>query len=85
MTVLRVPTQAFAPDSSLAGPSRDTCANAHWVRMARRRVLALAAVFSDLRHLGVFEVLEQERIPVAGIVGTHLGSLLAPRFRCIHT
>lgn len=44
-------------------------------------VLALGGGFSrGFAHLGVIEVLEQERIPIAGIVGTSIGSLLGAAF-----
>jgi NTE family protein len=44
-------------------------------------VLALGGGFSrGFAHLGVLEVLEQERIPIVGIVGTSIGSLLGAAF-----
>ena len=44
-------------------------------------VLALGGGFSrGFAHLGVLEVLVQERIPIAGIVGTSIGSLLGAAF-----
>jgi NTE family protein len=44
-------------------------------------VLALGGGFSrGFAHLGVIEVLEQEHIPIAGIVGTSIGSLLGAAF-----
>jgi NTE family protein len=77
MTVLR------GPDAGLAGPSGEP------LRQHRQPgadgavgvVLALGGGFSrGFAHLGVLEVLEQERIPVAGIVGTSIGSLLGAAF-----
>jgi NTE family protein len=44
-------------------------------------VLALGGGFSrGFAHLGVIEVLEQQRIPIAGIVGISIGSLLGAAF-----
>src|ERR1700737_4250227 len=44
-------------------------------------VLALGGGFSrGFAHLGVLEVLEQERIRIAGIVGTSIGSLLGAAY-----
>ena len=44
-------------------------------------VLALGGGFSrGFAHLGVLEVLQQEHIPIAGIVGTSIGSLLGAAF-----
>jgi NTE family protein len=44
-------------------------------------VLALGGGFSrGFAHLGVLEVLEQEHIPIVGIVGTSIGSLLGAAF-----
>jgi len=44
-------------------------------------VLALGGGFArGFAHLGVIEVLEQEHIPIAGIVGTSIGSLLGAAF-----
>jgi NTE family protein len=44
-------------------------------------VLALGGGFSrGFAHLGVIEVLEQEHIPITGIVGTSIGSLLGAAF-----
>jgi NTE family protein len=44
-------------------------------------VLALGGGFSrGFAHLGVLEVLEQEHIPITGIVGTSIGSLLGAAF-----
>ena len=77
MTVLR------DPDSSVLGSSSNT------LRQQRLSeapggpgvVLALGGGFSrGFAHLGVIEVLEQERIPIAGIVGTSIGSLLGAAF-----
>jgi NTE family protein len=77
MTVLRV------PNSSPAGSSRDGLRqsaplNADGVAGV---VLALGGGFSrGFAHLGVLEVLQQERIPIAGIAGTSIGSLLGAAF-----
>jgi NTE family protein len=44
-------------------------------------VLALGGGFSrGFAHLGVLEVLQQEQIPISGIVGTSIGSLLGAAF-----
>ena len=44
-------------------------------------VLALGGGFArGFAHLGVFEVLEQERIRIAGVVGTSIGSLLGAAY-----
>jgi NTE family protein len=44
-------------------------------------VLALGGGFSrGFAHLGVLDVLEEEHIPIAGIVGTSIGSLLGAAF-----
>ena len=44
-------------------------------------VLALGGGFSrGFAHLGVLEVLQQAHIPIAGIVGTSIGSLLGAAF-----
>jgi NTE family protein len=44
-------------------------------------VLALGGGFSrGFAHLGVIEILEQEHIPILGIVGTSIGSLLGAAF-----
>jgi NTE family protein len=43
--------------------------------------LALGGGFSrGFAHLGVLEVLEQERIPISGIVGTSIGALLGAAY-----
>ncbi len=39
-------------------------------------VLALGGGARGVAHLGVLEVLERERIPVAGLAGTSMGGLL---------
>jgi NTE family protein len=77
MTVLR------GPDSSLIGSSGDTLRQRGQLgaRGAAGVVLALGGGFSrGFAHLGVLEVLEQERIRIAGIVGTSIGSLLGAAF-----
>ena len=44
-------------------------------------VLALGGGFSrGFAHLGVLEVLEQEHIPITGMVGTSIGSLLGAAY-----
>jgi NTE family protein len=77
MTVLR------GPHSSAIGSSSET------LRQSARLgadghagvVLALGGGFSrGFAHLGVIEVLEQEHIPITGIVGTSIGSLLGAAF-----
>jgi NTE family protein len=77
MTVLR------GPDSSLIGSSGDTLRQHGQLGtdVAPGVVLALGGGFSrGFAHLGVLEVLAQERIPIAGIVGTSIGSLLGAAF-----
>src|ERR1700687_1618247 len=77
MTVLR------DPNSSVIGSSSD--APRHQKRLGTRGVagvvLALGGGFSrGFAHLGVMDVLEQEHIPITGIVGTSIGSLLGAAF-----
>jgi NTE family protein len=70
------------PGSSLTGSSSPDTLRAHGrANGAPGVVLALGGGFSrGFAHLGVIEVLEQERIPIAGIVGTSIGSLLGAAF-----
>jgi NTE family protein len=77
MTVLR------GPHSSAIGSSSDTLRqSAHLGADGEAGVvLALGGGFSrGFAHLGVIEVLEQEHIPITGIVGTSIGSLLGAAF-----
>jgi NTE family protein len=77
MTLLR------GPDSSLIGSSGDTLRQRGQLGTGGMAgvVLALGGGFSrGFAHLGVLEVLEQERIPISGIVGTSIGSLLGAAF-----
>jgi NTE family protein len=77
MTVLR------GPHSSAIGSSSDTLRqSAHLGADGHAGVvLALGGGFSrGFAHLGVIEVLEQEHIPITGIVGTSIGSLLGAAF-----
>jgi NTE family protein len=77
MTVLR------GPASSLAGASDDTSRQHGQLGAdgAAGVILALGGGFSrGFAHLGVLEVLERERILIAGIVGTSIGSLLGAAF-----
>jgi NTE family protein len=77
MTVLR------GPHSSVIDSSSDTLRqSAHLGGDGKAGVvLALGGGFSrGFAHLGVLEVLEQEHIPITGIVGTSIGSLLGAAF-----
>jgi NTE family protein len=77
MTVLR------GPHSSAIGSSSDTLRQSAYLGADGEAgvVLALGGGFSrGFAHLGVIEVLEQEHIPIAGIVGTSIGSLLGAAF-----
>jgi NTE family protein len=77
MAVLR------GPHSSAIGSSSDTLRqSAHLGADGKAGVvLALGGGFSrGFAHLGVIEVLEQEHIPITGIVGTSIGSLLGAAF-----
>jgi NTE family protein len=77
MTVLR------GPHSNAIGSSSDTLRqSAHLGADGRAGVvLALGGGFSrGFAHLGVLEVLQQEHIPITGIVGTSIGSLLGAAF-----
>ena len=70
-------------DGSTAGSSGDTLRQSEQLGTdgAAGVVLALGGGFSrGFAHLGVLEVLQQERIPIAGIVGTSIGSLLGAAF-----
>src|SRR5467141_1523984 len=77
MTVLR------GPDRNVAGSPADT-PRQHGHLGADRApgvVLALGGGFSrGFAHLGVIAVLQQECIPITGIVGTSIGSLLGAAF-----
>ncbi len=71
------------PDSIVAGSSGDTLRQHAQLGAdgAAGVVLALGGGFSrGFAHLGVLEVLEQEHIHIAGIVGTSIGSLLGAAF-----
>jgi len=77
MTVLR------GPNSNVIGSSSDPLRQRGQLGVdgAAGVVLALGGGFSrGFAHLGVLEVLEQEHIPIAGIVGTSIGSLLGAAF-----
>jgi NTE family protein len=77
MTVLR------GPHSSAIGSSSDTLRHSAHLGADGEAgvVLALGGGFSrGFAHLGVLEVLEQEHIPITGIVGTSIGSLLGAAF-----
>jgi NTE family protein len=71
------------PDTNTIGSSSDPMRQ-HGQRDADNApgvVLALGGGFSrGFAHLGVIEVLEQEQIPITGIVGTSIGSLLGAAF-----
>ena len=77
MTVLRDPDPGTvrSPSETSRGHVQIDAENVPGV------VLALGGGFSrGFAHLGVIEVLEQEHIPIAGIVGTSIGSLLGAAF-----
>lgn len=75
MTVLRGPDANFAVSGDLRQHGQMAMDGASGV------VLALGGGFSrGFAHLGVLEVLEQECIPIVGIVGTSIGSLLGAAF-----
>lgn len=76
-------TALSGPEPSLQRSKRDA------VRLGRIKshkerpgiVVALGGGFSrGFAHLGVLDVLEQEQIPVSGIVGTSIGALLGAAF-----
>jgi NTE family protein len=77
MSALHGPGENFAYPS-IAGAAR------HMQRSAfdgRGVALALGGGFSrGFAHLGVLEVLEQESIPIAAIVGTSIGALLGAAY-----
>jgi NTE family protein len=77
MTVLRGPhTSAIGSSSDALRQSAHLGADGH-----AGLVLALGGGFSrGFAHLGVIEVLEQEHIPITGIVGTSIGGLLGAAF-----
>ena len=77
MTVLRVPEANRADQSSDPLCQRgELCAN-----RTAGVALALSGGFSrGFAHLGVLEILEQERIPVAAIAGTSIGGLLGAAY-----
>src|SRR3984893_3834339 len=77
MTVLR------GPHSNAIGSSSDTLRKSAHLGADNDAgvVLALGGGFSrGFAHLDVIELLEQERIHIAGIVGTSIGSLLGAAF-----
>src|ERR1700726_5304063 len=77
MTVLR------GPHSNAIGSSSDTMPQSAHLGAASDAgvVLALGGGFSrGFAHLGVLEVLEQERIPISAIVGTSIGALLGAAY-----
>ena len=77
MTALRGPEQNFNRQSAAEQPTRRIPAGCEGTGIA----LALGGGFSrGFAHLGVLEVLEQERIPVSAIVGTSIGALLGAAF-----
>jgi len=77
MTALRGPEQDFNRQSAAelqSGSMRAACEGSGIA-------LALGGGFSrGFAHLGVLEVLEQERIPVSAIVGTSIGALLGAAY-----
>jgi NTE family protein len=77
MTVARDSLQHF--DSSSAGDSQNRSKSPSYEGTGV--TLALGGGFSrGFAHLGVLEILEQARIPVAGIVGTSIGGLLGAAY-----
>jgi NTE family protein len=77
MTVPRGPNSNVTSSSSNALRQRGQLG----VDGAAGVVLALGGGFSrGFAHLGVLDVLEEEHIPIAGIVGTSIGSLLGAAF-----
>lgn len=77
MTALRGPEQDFNRQSAAELKSGSIRAAHEGSGIA----LALGGGFSrGFAHLGVLEVLEQERIPVSAIVGTSIGALLGAAY-----
>jgi NTE family protein len=77
MTALRGPEQIFNLPSAMELQMRKMPAGFEGTGVA----LALGGGFSrGFAHLGVLQVLEQERIPVSAIVGTSIGALLGAAF-----
>jgi len=77
MTALRGPEQDFNRQSAAELQSSGIRAAYEGSGIA----LALGGGFSrGFAHLGVLEVLEQERIPVSAIVGTSIGALLGAAY-----
>ena len=77
MTALRGPEQEFNRQSAAELQTRHVPAGYEGTGIA----LALGGGFSrGFAHLGVLEVLEQERIPVSAIVGTSIGALLGAAY-----
>ena len=77
MTALRGPEQDFNRQSAAELQSGSIRAAYEGSGIA----LALGGGFSrGFAHLGVLEVLEQERIPVSAIVGTSIGALLGAAY-----
>jgi NTE family protein len=71
------PEAKFSPQSPAALGTRGASARSQEAGI----VLALGGGFSrGFAHLGVLEVLEQERIPLAAIVGTSIGALLGAAY-----
>ena len=78
MTDLRSPESNLASHASAEIPSRRPPFVAG---EAKGVALALGGGFSrGFAHLGVLEVLEQERIPISAIVGTSIGGLLGAAY-----
>jgi NTE family protein len=77
MTALRGPEQEFNRQSAAELPARRMPAAYEGSGIT----LALGGGFSrGFAHLGVLEVLEQERIPISAIVGTSIGALLGAAY-----
>src|SRR6266699_4878063 len=76
-------TISRGPDQSTTGSSNDTLRQSTHLGADGEAgvVLALGGGFCrGFAHLVVLEVLEQEHIPITGIVGTSIGSLLGAAF-----
>jgi NTE family protein len=77
MNVARDSRQHFYSYSASDSPDRSKSASYEGTGVT----LALGGGFSrGFAHLGVMEILEQARIPIAGIVGTSIGGLLGAAY-----
>ncbi len=78
------PSVAFGADAPPEGLSEDRGPGPHLRRLRERGVvLALSGGGTKgLAHIGVFRVLERENIPIIGIVGTSIGSIMGGLYAC---